>query len=597
MKLSDFFALWREFMSASFRAAPVLTVAALFFLFGRVAAVAGSALAVRSAIDASLAGEGVEAAVAACLAAISYAVLIVSQDIADSLILTVADRAGRMELNPRSNQDLATIEGIAHLESADVRDRVTLTHKSGGRLAAGMWQALKTLASVSSLLVIIVILSSVSPLLLLLVVFAALPIWFDNLGNSIVARADVESAETYRLQTHLFDVLTSASSIKEIKMSGSADTIIDMQGRAWEEAMRIRSRARLQAEAVGLIGWALFVSAFVGGLLVASHRAIEGVSTAGDIVMIVTLAASLRSSVQATVESTSDAISARQYLEPFRWLRGFVQSERTRSVGHQLTPDRLDEGIVLDRVSFRYPGNSEFALREISMRIPAGSTLAVVGEYGSGKSTLVKLLCKFYEPTTGMIRVDGTPLHELETQGWRDRITATFQDYARFGATVRVNVGLGRVADLNNSERINGAVAEAGADALIVKLRDGLDTQLGTHLGGVDLSEGQWQRLALARGFVREQPLLLLLDEPTASLDAPTERSIFNQYMARAKRLAKEVGAICIVISHRFATVQGADQIAVFKDGMLIEAGSHEELVASGGLYEELYSISVRGYS
>lgn len=223
--------------------------------------------------------------------------------------------------------------------------------------------------------------------------------------------------------------------------------------------------------------------------------------------------------------------------------------------------------------------------------------MAVVGEYGSGKTTLVKLLAKFYRPDSGRITVDGYDLATLDTDAWRARISAAFQDFGRFRTVFAETVGLGDLPHKDEPSRIAEAVAAADAESVVGSLPEGLDTRLGRELGGVDLSEGQWQKTALARAAMRQSPLLFVLDEPTASLDAPSEEEIFQRYMDRARSLAARTGAVTVIVSHRFSTLSGADLILVLDRGRLAEQGTHEELLALGGRYADLYGIQATAYT
>jgi ATP-binding cassette subfamily B protein len=246
-------------------------------------------------------------------------------------------------------------------------------------------------------------------------------------------------------------------------------------------------------------------------------------------------------------------------------------------------------------VSFAYPGTSRLVLDDVSLLLPAGSVVAIVGENGAGKTTLVKLLAKMYEPTSGTILVDETPLTKISAVDWRARCAGAFQDFFRFEFLARQTVGIGDLPHIDDGPAVTSAIDRAGAMDVIARLKSGLDTQLGpTWPGGVDVSFGQWQKLALARGFMREDPLLLILDEPTAALDAETEHALFERYATAAR--AQKSGRITVLVSHRFSTVRMADLIVVLSGTKVAEMGSHEELMATRGQYAELYAIQAKAY-
>ncbi|NUT22965.1 MAG: ABC transporter ATP-binding protein [Hamadaea sp.] len=588
--------LWTEMIGLSWRRVPGLTVLAILSLVVRVAGVAGGAFALRAAVDEATRGVADAAVLAAIGAAIAYALLIVVQEITDSLTLTIADRVGRLDVHPRIHRDLAGLEGLEHLERTEFLDRITLVRKAGGRLAGGAWNGLKTIAGILNLVIVLLLLGSISPWLLLLLPFAAVPIWCDSRGNAAVQRADLATAEQYRLQQHLFELGTGTAPGKELRVSGAGRALVELQHEAWRTAMGVRLRATVRSGAWSLVGWTVFVAAFVGGILLSVRQTANGHGTAGDLVLLVTVAVTLRASIQSTVESTTTAAGARQYIAPYLWLRDYADQARSERAGQAVPPAVLSEGIVLDHVTYTYPGTHAKAVDDVSVTLPAGSVVAIVGEYGSGKTTLVKLLEKFYRPDSGQILVDSVPLSDVDTEQWRTRSTAAFQDFGRFHTTVRENVGLGDLAALADEDRVRRALAEADAADLVEQLPDGLDTLLGRQLGGLDLSEGQWQRTALARASMRTDPLLLILDEPTASLDAPSEQAIFERYMARARQLAERTKAITVIVSHRFSTVTGADLILVLDRGRLTELGTHAELLRMGGTYAELYRIQATAY-
>jgi ATP-binding cassette subfamily B protein len=264
-------------------------------------------------------------------------------------------------------------------------------------------------------------------------------------------------------------------------------------------------------------------------------------------------------------------------------------------------PARLTDGIRFEHVSFAYPGTERLVLDDVNLELPAGVVVAIVGENGAGKTTLVKLVAKLYEPDTGRILVDGAGLARMRADEWRSRLAGAFQDFFRFEFRARHTVGVGDVPRLDDEAAVVTAVGRAGAEDVVAHLRSGLETQLGsTWPGGVEVSFGQWQKLALARGFMRDHPLLLVLDEPTAALDAETEHALFERYAAAARGTGKNVsgadGRITILVSHRFSTVRMADLIVVLDGARVAEVGTHDDLMARGGQYAELYGIQAAAY-
>jgi len=248
-------------------------------------------------------------------------------------------------------------------------------------------------------------------------------------------------------------------------------------------------------------------------------------------------------------------------------------------------------------VSFTYPGTEDEVLRGVDAFLPAGSSIAIVGENGAGKTTLVKLLTGMYESTSGALELDGVPLSEISLDNWRQRTSAVFQDHARYDLLASQAVGVGSLPLVEDRPAVGMAMERAGAATLIGELPAGLETPLGRSFrDGHDLSHGQWQKLALARGMMRKTPLLLILDEPTASLDAPTESALFDRYVEASQEAAASVGAITLLISHRFSTVRMADLILVLEGGVVAERGDHASLIAHGGLYAELFELQARGY-
>jgi ATP-binding cassette, subfamily B, bacterial len=253
-------------------------------------------------------------------------------------------------------------------------------------------------------------------------------------------------------------------------------------------------------------------------------------------------------------------------------------------------PHPIREGIVLDHVSFRYPGTEKWVLEDISFAIRPGETVALVGANGAGKTTLVKLLTRLYDPTEGSITIDGIDLRDFDPGELRSHVGVIFQDYVKYQLTAGENIGFGRIEAIEDTGRIERSAVEAGADVVIGALPQGYDTPLGRWFqDGQELSIGQWQKVALARAFMRDADLLIL-DEPTSSLDVRSEYEVFRAFdeLTAAK--------MAVLISHRFSTVRMAGRIVVIEDGRVIENGTHDELILRGGRYYELFDMQAASY-
>ena len=594
-----YLALWTEVLRISWRRTRAATAAMIGICALTVAAAAGAALSLRLVVNASTHGSMGTTVVAACGLALCYGVSVTFQQTMWDLLPLLSDEA-HLELRPRIQGWIAGIEGIDHLERTDFLDRLEGASDNSWQITVSLWHMVMAARSGLQLGVTLLILGAVSPWLLFLLPFAVIPLWFDHRGKQAVVNTETATAEIFRLQRHLFRLGTRADSGKDLRVAGAGEEIARRQAAAWDEAVHLRYRARMRAAGWKFCGWAVFACGFVGALGLVIYQAARGRGSAGDVVMAVAVASGLRQTVQQAVGRTASTLAARTAIESYFWLREYVAAETARTAGTASVPTsgRLNTGIAFEHVSFSYPGTNQLALRDLSVRIPAGTVVAIVGEYGSGKTTLVKLLAKFYRPDDGRITVDGTDLADLDTADWRSRISAAFQDFGRLETSFAEGVGLGDLPHLTDRERITRAVRDADATVLMERLPQGMDTQLGRELGGVDLSEGQWQRVALARAVMRDEPLLFVLDEPTASLDAPSEHVIFKRQMERVRQLAKRTGAITVIVSHRFSTVAGADLILVLDRGRLVESGTHAELHSlDGGRYADLYGIQATAYT
>jgi ATP-binding cassette subfamily B protein len=255
-------------------------------------------------------------------------------------------------------------------------------------------------------------------------------------------------------------------------------------------------------------------------------------------------------------------------------------------------PQPLRGEITFDHVTFAYPGASQNALNELSFTVKAGETLAVVGRNGAGKTTLFKLICRLYDPIEGRILIDGIDIRDFKPDELRRQIGAMFQDYVDYQATAAENIGLGNVPEISDRDAVVSASKQAGSDELIAKLPAGYDTALGKWFDtGVNLSGGEWQKVALARAFMREEARILLLDEPTSALDAQAEYDLFERLHSLTH------GRTAVYISHRFSTVRRADRIVFLEHGRLLEEGTHQELMRLDGRYARLFRMQAAAYT
>ncbi len=585
-------------MALCWRLYPGLTTATVATRCVGVFTFVGTGLAARAFIAGSQHGPLGAALTGACAAAVAYGADWVVGTIALNLRMQLVERVGLTAVDGDLLRDIGGVESIDHLELPSFLDRVELLRRGGWRLVGSVWSALESFLNIAQLAMGMALLGTVNPWLLLLLAGAVAPLWFDARGRAVTIRADQDTSEDLRVQRHLFETLTRSASGKEIRVAGVGERLVEAQTQLWARAHARRFRAQLVAACWRAGGWLVFTSVFAAGLVYLVEQAASGRNAVADVVLSVIVANNLRSAVQAAVTRTTEAVRSGSLLEPYLWLRDYAASRRmVVRQPRKDVPDRLVSGIRLNGLGYAYPGTGRPALEDLTVDLPAGSIVAIIGEYGSGKTTLAKLLCKFHQPDAGAITVDGTDLQDIDTTQWWSAIATTFQDFGRYRTTARECVGFGDLSRLADTERLTQALAEADADALVARLPQGPDTLLGAEAGGVELSEGQWQKLALARSCMRQEPLLFLLDEPTASLDAPSEQAIFDRYMLRARHCAVVSGAITVVVSHRFSTVAQADLIIVMDHGRIAEWGSHAELLSRGSIYAQLYGISRSSYS
>jgi len=483
----------------------------------------------------------------------------------------------------------ASITTIAHQEVPEYLDRIAMLRDQVFVLDHMYMSVFSMAGWILRLVVTMILLVSVHPALLLLAVCAIPTIWSSTWRPTVERAAQERAAPFNRLARHLFTTATTAPAAKEVRLTGIGDRLVRERRAAWERGHGPIASARWGSMIWHTVAWAIFGAGYVGAVVFVS--AVVHAS-AGAVLLVLAAGARLSAYIGATVGELGFLRGFWVYgARRLAWLEDYAAARS--SIASLTAPKRLVSGIRFECVSFAYPGTSRLVLEDVSVDLPAGTVVALVGENGAGKSTLVKLLAKMYEPTSGQILVDDVSLSTITAESWRERLAGAFQDFFRFELRALHSIGLGDVPRVDDRSAVSVAATRSGADDVVQRLRGGLDAQLGpTWPDGVDVSFGQWQKLALARGFMRDQPLVLVLDEPTAALDSETEHALFERYAAAVRG----DGRITILVSHRFSTVRMADLIVVLQGSRVTEVGSHEELLARGGVYAELYGIQAAGY-
>ncbi|TCR16028.1 ATP-binding cassette domain-containing protein [Streptomyces sp. BK205] len=450
---------------------------------------------------------------------------------------------------------------------------------------------------VIQLLITVGLLASQGLLLTLLPALALGLIAASRVAHRVRQRAEERGTQHTRQSNHLLELATfSSSTLLELQTLGLEEAIIARQKQAWDRATKAHLRGHVIATVIQCVGQLLFISGYAGAILLVFWQVASGRAAIGDLLLVLVLTVQMGGQVIAVVELLDQLERFGVTLERMTWLRG--QGTSSGTGGQASAGASQAQGIRLEGVGFRYPGRDVDAVSDLTVDIPAGSVVALVGENGAGKSTLVKLLCGMYTPTTGhILHGDGTEVTpEAGAKDVRDRVSCMFQDFARIQLSVLDSVGVGDVRRLG-APAVGAALAEAGAQGLVESLPRGLETILGQrYVPGHELSGGQWQKVALARALMRSDARLIALDEPAAALDAASEHELFERFVAMSRDVADRSG-ITLFVSHRFSTVRMADWIIVMEDGRITQSGRHEDLMRAGGVYADLYQLQARAYT
>ena len=483
-----------------------------------------------------------------------------------------------------SSLDLVSFEDPVFYDKMERARRQTTARL--GMLAglAGMAQQLLTLLSLLSAVIFFY------PWLLVLLLVATIPVF---LGETRFAMLNYSMLYRYTPERRELDYLrylgASNESAKEVKIFGLGGHLTERSRTLFErfyaENKRLATHRAWHGALINLVPTAAYYAAY--GLIIL--RALAGVLTVGDLTLMVGAFSRARNIMESLVSGlvgvSEQALFIKDLFDFFE-----TQPAITSPPDAIPAPRPIRDGFEFEDVSFHYPESARLILDRINFRFYAGERIALVGENGAGKTTLVKLLARLYDPTAGRILLDGVDVREYQVEDIRHEVGVIFQDYMRYDMLAAENIGFGRIDALADDERVRQSAEKSLAAAVVSTLPNGYRQMLGRRFeGGVDLSTGQWQKIALARAYMRDAQILIL-DEPTASLDARAEFEVYQRFVDLTE------GKMAVLISHRFSTVRMADRILVLEDGRIIEQGSHQQLVALGGKYSELFELQAAGY-
>lgn len=478
-------------------------------------------------------------------------------------------------------------------ERSSRADKAAVVRGARGDIAAAFDRLLWLAGAALALIASAVLMAWVVPVLAVLPLFAVPAVLATQAADRKRGQAVQRATPRTRLAGHLFTLATTAAPGRETRLFGLASELRRRHREEWDSGGQDIARTDRRARVPVALAWLFFVLAYATALVLMVRAGLAGDASLGLIVAAVAVLSQITGQVQSLLTLTFWTLeslrAARAFLDVLE--DGAVERAAVVPVTPVTVPARLDDGITVEGLSFQYWNRDQPSLTDINLKLPAGAVVALVGENGAGKSTLVKMLTGLYRPSAGRILVDGTDLARFAPQDWRARITAAFQDPVHIEMSLKDTIGLGWLEHRDDPERILEALRTAGGDRLLASLPEGLQTRLGRNSwDGKGLSGGQWQTIANARAAMRQAPLLRVLDEPSASLDARAEEWLFQQYAD----LSRLEGGVTLLVTHRFTTARAADLIVVLDGGGVVEVGTHDTLSQADGLYAELYRLQAR---
>ena len=544
--------------------------------------------------------DGVVAAIAAAepdtRLVLSYVVLealIVAALAACQRGISASESLLRAQLGHRVNVmilDKALTLPLSSFEDSEFYDKLTRARREASSRPLSLVKRTFGLAQNGiSLISYAILLFGFSPWAVVILILAGLPAFFAEAKFSGDAfRLFRWRSPDSRMQTYLEMLIAREDGVKEVKLYQLGSRFLDRYRNIFRKLFREDRRLTLKRDTWGFILGLVSTAAFYGAYVWIVLSTINGEISLGAMTMYLMLFRQGQTAVAASLSAISGMYEDNLYLSNlYEYLSYPVPAES----GEATFGPEPDRGVEFEGVSFRYPGSDEDALSDVTLRIRPGQSLALVGENGSGKTTLIKLLTRLYTPTEGVIRLDGIELDEWDLEALHKRVGVIFQDFGRYQFSVGENIGAGDVRYVEDEARWEQAADTGMAAPFIESMPERYHTQLGRWFeGGRELSGGQWQKIALSRAFMRSDADILILDEPTAAMDAASEAAIFDHFRSASR------DKITILISHRFSTVRAADHIVVISGGEIVEEGDHGELMSLNGQYAHLFNLQAKGY-
>lgn len=484
----------------------------------------------------------------------------------------------------------AAILDLDQFEDSNFYDKLEMARQQTRSRTILMSQVLSQLQDVITMGFLSVGLIAFNPLLILLLIIAVLPAF---LGESHFNERSYSLIHSYTPQRRELDYLryTGASdeTAKEVKIFGLSDFLTGrfktLSDKFYLKNKKLVIRRARWGTFFAALGSAGYYAAYVFIII----KTVQGQLTVGDLTFLSGSFMRLRSLLESILNRFTSIAEGALYLKDFFDFFE-IQPKIKSGANPKSFPKPIKAGFEFENVGFKYENSDKWALKNLSFKLFAGEKLALVGENGAGKTTVVKLLARLYDPTEGRILLDGFDLREYNPEELRNEIGVIFQDFVKFQMTASTNIAVGRIEELNNLEKIKLSASQSMADTVINSLQGGYDQMIGRRFeNGVDLSGGQWQKIALGRAYIRNAQLLIL-DEPTAALDARAEHEVFQRFSELTS------GKTAVLISHRFSTVRMADRILVLENGKFLEIGTHEELLIKEGKYADLFNLQAQGY-